>query len=58
MYEKVFVCLDRTETKATIKLQEKLSWYIPNVKILVPDRKDFGETPIPDLTKEIQQKCL
>lgn len=58
MYEKVFVCLDSTELKAALKMVQQLSWYIPNVKILIPNRKDFGETPISELTEELQQKCL
>ena len=57
IYETIYICLDRGEMKDSLRLKNMLDGYIPNVKTLFSDRKDFGETPIPELTQEIQQKC-
>ena len=57
IYDRIYLCLDKAEIKKSMSLQQKLSWYVPNIQVLSPNQKDFGETPISELTKEITQKC-
>lgn len=58
IYDQIFICLDKNETMAALKIQNSLNWYVPNIQIIFPGQKDFGETPIPQLTKELTRKCL
>jgi hypothetical protein len=56
-YDKVAIGLDKDAYVDSLKLRDRLQWYVPSVTIATPNDKDWGVMKQSDIKKDLVAVC-